>query len=96
MSDIAQGLAEGLADPSHDSQRLFRGVLEAFSHPGRIVSLRDTPAAAGPLSRAATAFILGAVHNIAEWYGRDGKESVDEIAEVHSAYAMAALRGYHT
>ena len=35
MTDIAPGLA----DPSHDSQRLFRAVLEAFSHPGRIVAL---------------------------------------------------------
>jgi alpha-D-ribose 1-methylphosphonate 5-triphosphate synthase subunit PhnH len=54
VSDIAAGLA----DPPHDSQRLFRTVLEAFSHPGRIVTLIDAPAAAGPLSRAATAFVL--------------------------------------
>ena len=58
MTDIDPGLAEGLADPPHDSQRLFRGVLEAFSHPGRIVSLRDAPSAANPLSRAATALVL--------------------------------------
>jgi AcrR family transcriptional regulator len=44
--------------------------------------------------KAATAFILGAVHNIAEWYRRDGKESAETIAEVHSALAIAALRGY--
>ncbi len=59
MSAIAAGpLAQGLADPAHDSQRLFRAVLEAFSHPGRIVTLPDPPAAAAPLSRAATAFVL--------------------------------------
>ena len=54
MTDIAAGLA----DPAHDSQRLFRTVLEAFSHPGRLVHLPDPPAAALPLSRAATAFVL--------------------------------------
>jgi alpha-D-ribose 1-methylphosphonate 5-triphosphate synthase subunit PhnH len=54
MTDIAAGLA----DPAHDAQRLFRDVLEAFSHPGRIVSLPQAPAGAGPLSPAATAFVL--------------------------------------
>ena len=51
-------LAPGLADPSHDAQRLFRGVLDAFSHPGRIVELRDAPAGPGTLSPAAAAFLL--------------------------------------
>ena len=51
-------LAPGFADPSHDAQRLFRGVLDAFSHPGRIVELRDAPAGPGTLSPAATAFLL--------------------------------------
>jgi alpha-D-ribose 1-methylphosphonate 5-triphosphate synthase subunit PhnH len=54
VSDIASGLA----DPAHDSQRLFRATLEAFSHPGRVVRLPEPPAAAGPLSPAATAFLL--------------------------------------
>jgi AcrR family transcriptional regulator len=61
-----------------------------------IAEARETGAISSDVDpRAATAFILGAIHNIAEWYRRDGKESVDEIAEVHSAFAMAALRGYH-
>ena len=51
-------LASGLADPSHDAQRLFRSVLDAFSHPGRIVELRDAPAGPGTLSPAAAAFLL--------------------------------------
>jgi alpha-D-ribose 1-methylphosphonate 5-triphosphate synthase subunit PhnH len=54
MTDIAPGLA----DPSHNSQRLFRAVLEAFSHPGRIVALAEAPTGVGPLSHAATAFVL--------------------------------------
>ena len=51
-------LAPGLADPAHDAQRLFRAVLEGFSHPGRIVTLPQPPAGVGPLSAAATAFVL--------------------------------------
>lgn len=51
-------LAPGLADPAHDAQRLFRAVLEGFSHPGRIVALPQPPAGVGPLSAAATAFVL--------------------------------------
>jgi alpha-D-ribose 1-methylphosphonate 5-triphosphate synthase subunit PhnH len=54
MTDIAPGLS----DPPHDSQRLFRGMLEAFSHPGRIVALAEAPTGVGPLSHAATAFVL--------------------------------------
>jgi alpha-D-ribose 1-methylphosphonate 5-triphosphate synthase subunit PhnH len=51
-------IAAGLADPPHDAQRLFRAVLEGFSHPGRIVALPQPSASVGPLSAAATAFVL--------------------------------------
>ncbi len=54
MSDIAPGLA----DPAHDSQSLFRAILDAFSHPGRSVSLRQAPERVGRLSRSAVAFLL--------------------------------------
>lgn len=54
MTDIAPGLA----DPAHDSQRLFRAVLQAFSHPGRIVGLPNVPQPVGGLSAATTAFLL--------------------------------------
>jgi alpha-D-ribose 1-methylphosphonate 5-triphosphate synthase subunit PhnH len=57
MSDL-RTLAPGLADPSHDAQQLFRAILDATSHPGRIVSLPGAPVGPGTLSAAATAYLL--------------------------------------
>ena len=57
MSDLTN-LAPGLANPSHDAQGLFRAILEATSHPGRIVSLPAAPVGPGRLSCAAAAYLL--------------------------------------
>jgi alpha-D-ribose 1-methylphosphonate 5-triphosphate synthase subunit PhnH len=54
---VAQ-LAVGLVDPVMDAQRVFRAALEAFAHPGRIVSIPALPPAPAPLHAAATAFVL--------------------------------------
>ena len=57
MSDLST-LAPGLADPSHDAQQLFRAILDATSHPGRIVALPAAPVGPHALSPAATAHLL--------------------------------------
>ena len=60
MSDAMgiRDIAVGFVDPPHESQRVFRGVLDAFAHPGRIVTVADAPAAPGALCRATAAFLL--------------------------------------
>jgi alpha-D-ribose 1-methylphosphonate 5-triphosphate synthase subunit PhnH len=51
----------GLADPVLDSQRIFRRVLDALSHPGRIVSVAAEEAAPGSLHPATVAICLALV-----------------------------------
>jgi alpha-D-ribose 1-methylphosphonate 5-triphosphate synthase subunit PhnH len=48
----------GLADPVLDSQRIFRAVLEAMSHPGRVVSLGLEGGPLPPLHPATLAICL--------------------------------------
>jgi alpha-D-ribose 1-methylphosphonate 5-triphosphate synthase subunit PhnH len=57
MTDLST-LTPGLADPAHDAQQLFRAILNAASHPRRIVSLPAAPAGPGTMSAAATAYLL--------------------------------------
>jgi alpha-D-ribose 1-methylphosphonate 5-triphosphate synthase subunit PhnH len=51
----------GLADPVLDSQRIFRAVLDAMSHPGRVVSLGLEGVPIPPLYPATLAIYLALV-----------------------------------
>ena len=51
-------LRPGLADPVHDSQRFFRGLLTAMAHPGRLVTLEGAPQGPKPLDPATAAAAL--------------------------------------
>lgn len=52
------GLSLGFADPVHDAQAAFRGVLDALSNPGRIVTLAEPPSVPAPLAPATVALCL--------------------------------------
>lgn len=51
----------GFPNPVHDSQRVFRGILDAMAHPGKIVALADLPDAPKALNKAAVAVCLALV-----------------------------------
>jgi alpha-D-ribose 1-methylphosphonate 5-triphosphate synthase subunit PhnH len=51
----------GFDDPVRDGQRVFRRVLEAMAHPGRIVTVDALDQAPAPLAPAAAAVMLSLV-----------------------------------
>ena len=88
-------LAPGLSNPAHDAQRLFRAVLDAVSHPGRLVTLADAPAGPGTLSPAATAFLLTlADRDTPVWLDSAfDTDSVRTFLRFHAGTPTVATRG---
>jgi alpha-D-ribose 1-methylphosphonate 5-triphosphate synthase subunit PhnH len=91
-------LATGLADPVHDAQRLFRGLLEATSRPGRIVELVDAPAALPGVSPAAVGCLLALADRdtplwLAPAFDRD---AVREYLRFHTGAPLTGDRGAAT
>lgn len=51
-------LLHGFSDQVFDSQSVFRTVLDAFSHPGKVVRIAPQPPAQAPMTLASTAICL--------------------------------------
>jgi alpha-D-ribose 1-methylphosphonate 5-triphosphate synthase subunit PhnH len=82
----ATDIAPGLADPVRDSQRVFRPVLDAMAHPGRISELPSLAGGVGKLGPAATMICLALVdYETPVWLDRS----------LSSSKAIAFLR-FHT
>ena len=85
-------LQPGFADPVRDTQRCFRAVLDALSHPGRIARLSGAPAPilAVPISAAAAAVALTLVdHETPLWLDAGAAAARDWLA-FHCGAPMAA------
>jgi alpha-D-ribose 1-methylphosphonate 5-triphosphate synthase subunit PhnH len=93
MSDL-RTLAPGLADPPHDSQQIFRAILDATSHPGRIVTLPAAPAGPGSLSAAATAWLLTLVdRDTPVWLAPEfDQPAVRDFLRFHAGAPIVASR----
>jgi alpha-D-ribose 1-methylphosphonate 5-triphosphate synthase subunit PhnH len=87
-------LAPGLVDPAHDAQRLFRAVLNAFSQPGRVVTLPTPSAGPGGISQAAAAFLLTLVdRDTPLWLAPEvDSDAVGDFVRFHTGAAIVDNR----
>lgn len=91
-------LSPALADPVHDSQRVFRAILDATSHPGRIVSLPLAPVGPGTISLAATATLLTlADRDTAVWLDTEvDSEALRDFLRFHAGCPIVPERSRAT
>ena len=88
-------MRSGLSDPVLDSQRIFRGVLDAMAHPGRIVPLPPPPDPPAPLVPAAAAVALTLLdYETPLWLDpAAGAEPVTEYLRFHCGCPLVASPG---
>lgn len=94
MNQPVTALAPGFSDPGHDAQRLFRAVLDAFAHPGRIMSLPDPPAGPGTISPATAAYLLTLVdRDTPLWLAPEfERPAVRDFVRFHTGAPIVARR----
>jgi alpha-D-ribose 1-methylphosphonate 5-triphosphate synthase subunit PhnH len=94
MNQPVTVLAPGFSDPGHDAQRLFRAVLDAFAHPGRIMSLPDPSAGPGTISPATAAYLLTLVdRDTPLWLAPEfERPAVRDFVRFHTGAPIVARR----
>lgn len=78
----AATLIRGFDNPVHDGQRVFRRLLDAMAHPGRIVELDVDLPATSPLQPAAFAVLLALADFETPLWLSPGAASPDTLAAI--------------
>jgi alpha-D-ribose 1-methylphosphonate 5-triphosphate synthase subunit PhnH len=86
-------LAAGFADPVHDSQGVFRRLLDAFAHPGRIVEFAADLDGPAPLAPATTAILLALLDHDTPLFLSDAldRPAVRDFVRFHAGTRLVAL-----
>lgn len=71
----------GLADPTFGSQAIFRNVMEAFAHPGRVIDLSGMVRVPSGLTEAAGAFLAAlADYDTPVWFEKGAEDAAAWLA----------------
>jgi alpha-D-ribose 1-methylphosphonate 5-triphosphate synthase subunit PhnH len=85
-------MLEGFTDPVHDSQRIFRQILEAMSRPGSVVTLDPLPAAPAGLHRASFALCLALLdHDSTVWLDAALQNDAWQHLSFHTGAPLVAM-----
>jgi alpha-D-ribose 1-methylphosphonate 5-triphosphate synthase subunit PhnH len=86
-------LAAGFADPVHDSQGVFRRLLDAFAHPGRTVEFAPELDGPVPLAPATTVILLALLDHDTPLFLSDAldRPAVRDFVRFHAGTRLVAL-----
>jgi alpha-D-ribose 1-methylphosphonate 5-triphosphate synthase subunit PhnH len=86
-------LAAGFADPVHDSQGVFRRLLDAFAHPGRTVEFAADLDGPAPLAPATAAILLALLDHDTPLFLSDAldRPAVRDFVRFHAGTRLVAL-----
>lgn len=81
----------GFGNPVMDAQQAFRKILDAMSHPGRIVTFEGAPAGPETLSSAATSVCLALIDfETPVWFDEEAHSAADYL-KFHCSCPIAEL-----